>query len=1003
MARLVPISLAALTAAATLLSGCATPPDRSSAGPAEPAAASAAPKAAAPADKLFTLPYEQRELGNGLRVIVVRTPHPGTVSLQIPVQTGSRNEIEPGKSGFAHFFEHMMFRGTPNHSAEEYAAAMKAAGADQNAYTDDDYTNYYLNFTVEDLPKVLELEADRFQNLSYSEEQFRTEAQAVKGEYLKNYANPLLKGFERMQDNAFMAHTYKHTTMGFFKDIEDMPNQLEYSKTFFARWYRPEYATVIVAGDVEPKATIDLVAKHFGKWQRGDYRVQVPVEPPQAAAKYEHVAWEGPTLPWILIGFHGPAFSTTEPDSAALTLLAEVYFGETSPLYQQLVVEKQWVDQFYAGAPRNRDPGLFGIGARLTKPEHAAEVTRAIQDALLEARTRPIADSQLAKVKSRLKYGFAAGMDSAASIAGILAQFVHYERDVETLNRYYRVFDAVTAGQVLDVANRVFTDSNRTVISIANAPSLAGANEFRPIDALAAEQRGKLEPRASEAEVEPVVDEHTARDRARSAQLATAWAANEASFTVTTLEQRSDSPLVDVSLLFRTGAAADPPGKSGLAELTAAMITEGGSENRTYEQVQRALYPLAAPFVAQVDKEMTTFGGTVHRDNLDRWWDVAGEQLMMPGFREEDFKRLQQQQINAIRVNLRANNDEELGKELLYERVYGPGHVYGRLNLGRASEVAALTLDDVRTFYREQLTRGGLTLGLAGGYDDAFRERLLASTMRLGWKRLTPLAAPLPRIGTQSQALVVQKETPAVAVSFGWPLALKRGDPDWVAMWLVRSWLGEHRSFSGRLYNRIREVRGMNYGNYAYIEYFPNGMYLMKPQPNHARQNDLFQIWLRPLRSNNDAMFATRAALFEIDRLRKNGLSATDFESTRSFLRKYAAQLVATPSQRLGYALDSQYYGTPEFVDYVRAGLEALTLDQVNAAIRKHLAPQAMQFVYITRDAAGLADALRERKPSPIEYNTTKPAELLAEDKVIATWPMTMSHITIVKESEVFE
>ena len=209
------------------------------------------------------LPYHalERTLANGLRVIAVPTGFPNLVSIQIPVQTGSRNEVEPGKSGFAHFFEHMMFRGTPRFPNDAYEAIITRAGARQNAYTTDDYTNYHITCAAEDLETILDVEADRFMNLAYSEADFKTEARAVLGEYNKSAADPLTKLLEVQRDHAFTTHPYKHTTMGFIADIEDMPNQFEYSKTFFERWYRPEHTTVIVAGDVDPEATVRLVEK----------------------------------------------------------------------------------------------------------------------------------------------------------------------------------------------------------------------------------------------------------------------------------------------------------------------------------------------------------------------------------------------------------------------------------------------------------------------------------------------------------------------------------------------------------------------------------------------------------------------------------------------------------------------------------------------------------------------------------------------------------------------
>jgi zinc protease len=183
-----------------------------------------------PSDILPFTAYEET-LDNGLRVLVIPTGFPHLVSLQIPVQTGSRNEVEEGKSGFAHFFEHMMFRGTARFSPDAYNAIVTWAGARQNAYTTDDYTNYHITFAKEDLEQILDIESDRFMNLAYSEPDFRTEARAILGEYNKSAAEPLNKLIEVQRESAYLAHTYKHTTMGFIRDIEAMPEQFEYSRT----------------------------------------------------------------------------------------------------------------------------------------------------------------------------------------------------------------------------------------------------------------------------------------------------------------------------------------------------------------------------------------------------------------------------------------------------------------------------------------------------------------------------------------------------------------------------------------------------------------------------------------------------------------------------------------------------------------------------------------------------------------------------------------------------
>lgn len=919
--------------------------------------------------RMFDLPYAKRDLANGLRVYVVPTAHQDLVSLQITVSTGSRNEVEPGKSGFAHFFEHMMFRGTPNYSPEAYQAVITRAGANQNAYTSDDYTNYYTDFAAADLENILIVEADRFQNLAYTEEQFRTEAQAVKGEYLKNFANPIRKVFERVQDLAFSVHPYKHTTMGFFADIEAMPDQLEYGKAFFDRWYRPGNTTITLVGDVESDQALALIERHFGGWQAKANDFNIPSEPPPAGPRYEHIQWEGPTLPFVAFAYRTPAFSTQSNDLAALQLLAEIWFGQNSELYQRMVVNEHLSDTLFALMHNSKDPYLGLFGARVNQGADPAKVIRALQKTIVRARTEAVDFSVLEQTKARLKYGTAATLTTPSAIAGVLANFVHFDRDIETINVYYAQFDSVSREDLLRVANDVFIDRARTVVTLSNDPEFAGASTIVDLD--------------------PRVD--SAHDGVVS--------------RLALIEKPAETPLIDLQLLFRTGAAYDPPGKAGLAQLTSAMLADAGSRRRGYAELQRVLYPLAAPIAYHVDKEMVSIRGTVHRDNLALWYEVLREQMLQPGFSKDDYSRLKQQQINAIRVDLRSNNDEELGKEVLYEQIYGARHAYGRLNAGHVAQLESITLEDVRQFYAQQFTRTRLRLAVGGGYSDAFKKQLLKDFAQL------PEGDPADserRLITDSggrRALIIEKESPAVAVSFGFPLQVRRGDPDFLALWLARSWLGEHRNSSAQLYKRIRETRGMNYGDYAYIDYFPNGMYLSTPEPNYGRAQNIFQVWLRPLRNNSDAHFATRAAMYELRALVTDGLSEEDFQVTREFLSKFVAQMADSPRRQLGYALDSQYYGIAPFHEYVRDGLAQLTREQVNQTVRQHLDLDHIQFVYVSADAADLKQRLGTNQTSPISYNSDKPADLLAEDKQIESLDLRLSadSVRILDAADLFE
>src|SRR5688500_3541738 len=354
------------------------------------------------------LPFKatERTLPNGLKVIIVPTGFPNIVSLQIPVQTGSRNEIEPGKSGFAHFFEHIMSRGTKNQTQEDMMRLVTKAGARENAYTTDDFTNYYITFAKEDLESMIGLQADRFQNLQYPEAEFKTEARAVLGEYNKNSANPVSKLFEALRQAAFSKHTYAHTTMGFIKDIEDMPNQYEYSKEFFKRWYRPEYTTIIVAGDVTPAEVMPLIEKHWGKWERGSYKAEIPQEGAGTGPKYTHVNWTSPTLPYLAVSFRNPAFSETNKDNAALDFVSTLWFGPTSDIYKKLVQREQKVDGFSAGNTSKAEPELFTIIASLKKTEDPVYVRDEILKTVAQAKATLVSAEQLAETKSNARYSF---------------------------------------------------------------------------------------------------------------------------------------------------------------------------------------------------------------------------------------------------------------------------------------------------------------------------------------------------------------------------------------------------------------------------------------------------------------------------------------------------------------------------------------------------------------------------------------------------------------------
>jgi zinc protease len=424
------------------------------------------------ASKIFPYPYIQEDLPNGLRLITIPTDYPNIVSLFIVVGTGSRNEVEPGKSGFAHLFEHLMFRGTKEFPPALYQTELQNAGAASNAFTSDDLTAFHTTFSKEDLPRILSMEADRFQHLSVDEAAFKTETRAVLGEYNKNSANPMQKLFETTRATVFKVHTYQHTTMGFIKDVEAMPDEYDYSLKFFDRYYRPEYTTIIVAGDVDPKRVRSLIDERWGTWKRGNYKPAIPVEPPQDGPRTAHIDWPSETLPLIEIAYRGPAYSDNTEETTALDAISRLGFGQTSPLYQKLVIEEQKLDSLNAGPPNNIDPELFGVLARVKKAADLPSIQQQIIATVEGFAAKPVDPKKLEALKEHLRYEFALGLDNSEAIAETAAQFVALRRTPETINRYYDEYARLTPQDIQNAARKYLIDKNRTVVTLT---STAGA------------------------------------------------------------------------------------------------------------------------------------------------------------------------------------------------------------------------------------------------------------------------------------------------------------------------------------------------------------------------------------------------------------------------------------------------------------------------------------------------------------------------------------------------
>jgi len=417
-------------------------------------------------DGAFPYDYRVETLENGLSVIMVPMSAGGLMSYYSIVRTGARYEYEDGKTGFAHFFEHMMFRGTKNYPADIYDRMVTEMGADANAYTTDDYTAYHLSFASEDLETVVKLESDRFQYLEYEEAAFQTEAGAVYGEYRKNRSNPWSVLFEELMQTAFTRHTYGHTTMGYEKDIKAMPGLFNYSKEFFSRYYRPDNVILVLVGDFNSGRALDLIRSYYTAWQPGYVPPKINPEPEQLKERSVSVSYDGKTLPLMVISYKSPSLDPSDRLGVAGSMLGELLFGESSDIYKKLVLQEQKLQFIGADFGFNRDPKLWSIYAMIKQEADIAMVRQEIDKTIARYRDQAVSDKQLADIKKRLKYSFLMDLDTPEKVAGGLARFVALTGGIEVIDALYAMYDRVTPADIQKAAATYLTPARRTVATL---------------------------------------------------------------------------------------------------------------------------------------------------------------------------------------------------------------------------------------------------------------------------------------------------------------------------------------------------------------------------------------------------------------------------------------------------------------------------------------------------------------------------------------------------------
>jgi len=492
---------------------------------------------------------------------------------------------------------------------------------------------------------------------------------------------------------------------------------------------------------------------------------------------------------------------------------------------------------------------------------------------------------------------------------------------------------------------------------------------------------------------------------------------------ITELKMPNSNKIV-VKIMFRNGSISDPVGKEGLTQMTISLMTSGGAGDLSYGDIQDKLYPWAASYGASLDKEVSVFTFQVPADFEKDFYPILRDVMLKPAFNENDFNRIKVNQQNYVDQVIRASSDEEYSKKALEDFLFR-GTNYQHMKQGKSASVQSITLGDIKTHYKNFFTKNNLLIGVAGNYSDEFIKMLKTD--------MSNLSSTIPKINTPGKAnhpngieveIIAKNGAFGSAIFTGAPLNITRTDAQFAALMIANSWMGEHRKSYSRLYQKIRQTRSMNYGDYSYIEWYENGGGNQLPPSGVPRLSNYYAIWIRPVQIATQlisqyeeladikighAHFALRMAIREFDLKIKNGLTKEQFEETRSFLLSYTKLYAQTPAAQLGWLMDSKFYGRENYLNELDQLLRDVTLEDVNNAIRKHWQTENM-FVTIvtdTSEAEPLAKSLKENLVSPMSYsNLVKsglPEDVLAEDDEVAKYQLNVKSVKIIKSEDTFK
>jgi zinc protease len=904
------------------------------------------------------LKYETHTLANGLKVVTALDHSAPIVTVQVYYGVGSKDDPE-GRSGFAHLFEHMMFKATRDMPAEYMDRLTEDVGGMNNASTADDYTNFFEVIPSNHLERLLWAEAERMTSLAVDEANFKSERQVVEEELRQRVLADPYGRFQALAipENSFTVHPYKRPGIGSIADLEAA--SLDDVRAFHATYYRPDDAVLIVVGDFDPAKLDGWIEQYFAPIKAPAAplpRVTVK-EPPRTGPRT--VTTYGPNVPLPAVAITWLAPAASDPDDPALTVLDAILSGgDSSRLNEAIVYRQQLAQTVFSAADTRQQPGLFYVGAVMAAGKTPDDGEKALLAEVAKLRDAPVGAAELDKAKTGLITQALRGRETVEGRGAALGNAQWVEGDVSRVNDDIGRIQAVTAADVQRVARRYLPDDRRVTIRYVSekqrpagsAPDAAVASPSKPSAPVAAKALtvaapppsapagGRTEAPPPGPPVTPSLPVAAERILPNGLRVIVAHS--------------SSLPLVSAQLTIRTGGAAEGAAKAGLADLTANLLTEGAG-TRSATDIARDIEALGAHIDTSATWDASRADVEVSTAKLPAAMAILADVVRKPTFAPEELGRLRARTLDNLQVELQEPGN--LARFAAADAVFA-GTPYGHVLTGTPRSLKALTVADVAGFHKTWYRPDNAVLVLTGditpqaGFD-------LAQKVFGDWARpVTPMPAnPMAVPIAKPRVIVIDLPGTGQAAVSLYLHGIARTDSRYYPLLVANTVLGG--GYSARLNEEVRVKRGLSYGANSVLD----ARHGVGPLAAAAQTK------------NESAPEVVQVMLDQMAGLATSPPDAAELAARKATLAGNFGRTVATTSGLASYLSNLALQGiTLSEINLYAPAVQAVSADQVKAVSAQIIDPKAATIV-VAGDAKLFVDKLKATYPQ---------VEVIAADKL---------------------